>query len=76
MFEISLIKELVMSGDLKLTVTRNHHAERVNVQFKSADGKLTLQKTFQDNYVGRQEAEKFEKSLKSLSDLKKYLRIK
>lgn len=75
-FETSLIKELQIEEQLVLTVSRNVHSERVYVQFKSADGKITLQKTFQDNFFGRKDAEKFEKSINSLAELKTYLRMK
>ena len=75
-FETSLVKELEVDEGLNLRVTRSSYSERVYVEFKSTDGKLTLQKTFQDNFFGRKDAEKFEKSMKTLSDLKAYLKVK
>lgn len=46
------------------------------MEFKSADKKLTTQKSFQDTHEGKKEAAKFEKSMKNIKDLRKYFGLK
>lgn len=62
--------------NLNLKVTRNEAAERIFVEFSSKDGKLVVQKSFQDNFMGRTEAKTFEDAFQSLEDLKTYLNRK
>jgi hypothetical protein len=71
-----VIKEKQLSQDLKLKVSKNEASERIFVEFSSADGKIVLQRNYQDNIAGREEAKKFEKKFKSLSDLKKYFGVR
>jgi len=73
--ENKVIKEKVVK-DLTLSITRNETSGRIFVQFTSAYPKLTLQKSFQDNHQGNLEAEAFAKSIKSVSDLRKYFGLK
>lgn len=59
-------------GNLLLQVSENEHSERIFVDFSTVDGKLKLQKSFQNNFEGKKEAKEFQSRFKSLSDLKKY----
>jgi len=69
--EQKVLKNVTLN-DVILKVTQNEMAGRILVEFKSKDGKLTLQKSFQNTVLGRIDAEKFEKKIKSLKDLKIY----
>lgn len=66
-------KQKKIGQELNLKVTKNAASERIFVEFSSNDGKLVVQKSYQDNLLGRNEASKFEKKFKSLEDLKVYL---
>lgn len=59
-------------GNLLLQVSENEHSERIFVDFSTVDGKLKLQKSFQNNFEGKKEAKEFQGRFKSLGDLKKY----
>jgi hypothetical protein len=64
------IKKLDKESTLKMT--QNLMSGRIFVEFSSEDGKLVLQKSFQDTYDGNKEAQKFSKKIKSIDDLRKY----
>ncbi len=70
--ENQILKNLELSKGLLLKVTQNDMAGRILVEFKSEDGKLVLQKSFQNTVEGRMESAKFENKIKSLKDLKVY----
>ena len=73
--ENKVLKQKKLNKELNLKVTQNNMSGRIFVEFKSEDGKIILQRSFQDTHEGQVESEKFAKSLKSLSDLKKYFGI-
>lgn len=58
-----------------LKVSRNEASERIFVEFSSKDGKLVVQRSFQDTYHGRLEAAKFEERFKSFDDLKSHFKM-
>lgn len=74
--ENKVIRKKKLDKELTIRVLRNEAAERIFVEFSSKDGKLVLQKSFQDNHYGRKEVKVFEESLKSIDDLKEYFRCK
>ena len=59
-------------GKIVLQVSENEYSSRILVDFYTIDGKLKVQKTFQNNLEGQKEAKEFQKCFKNLSDLKKY----
>jgi len=74
-FQNKVIKSKKLGKDAILQVSVNEISKRIFVDFSSADGRLKVQKSFQDNYQGKQEAKIFEKRFKSLTEIKKYLRV-
>jgi hypothetical protein len=71
-----VIKKKSMNKELTLKVSKNEDNARIFVEFSSEDGKLVLQKSFQDTISGREDAEEFQKSIKTLKDLRKYFGLK
>ena len=71
-----VLKTEELDGGLKMKVTENNSSERIFVTFSSPDGKLVLQRNYQNNFKGRLQAETFENSFKTLDDLKKYFKVK
>jgi len=71
-----IIRKKKLDKELTLKVLKHEAAERIFVEFSSKDGKIILQKSFQDNFHGNKEAKAFENSLKSIDDLKEYFRRK
>lgn len=59
-----------------MRLSKNDANGRIFVEFASEDGKLVLQKSFQNNYFGNKEAEEFQDTIKSIGDLKAYFKIK
>ncbi len=74
--EIKTIRKQKLDKDLTVKVTKQNAAERIFVEFSSKDGKLVLQRSFQDTYAGRKSAEEFENTFKSIDDLKKHFKVK
>ena len=70
--EHKTLKNKKLGEDLNLSVVLNEMAGRILVEFKSEDGKITLQKSFQNTVEGRTDSEKFQKKIKSLKDLRDY----
>ena len=70
--ENKILKNSQISKGLTLKIIQNDMTDRILVEFKSEDGKLVLQKSFQNTVLGRMESEKFESKIKSLRDLKIY----
>lgn len=71
-FQNRVTKTKKLGKDAILQVSVNDISKRIFVDFTSSDGKIKLQKSFQDTYEGKIEAKKFENKFKSLKDLKKY----
>lgn len=74
-FENKVVKTKKLGKTVILQVSENEYSNRILVDFSTIDGKLKVQKTFQNNFEGKREAKEFEKKFKSLGDLKKYLRL-
>lgn len=70
--ETKVVRKKKVDKDLNLRVLKNDASERIFVEFASRDGKLILQKSFQDTYLGQNQAKEFELSINSLEDLRKY----
>lgn len=75
-FENKILKKKKLDKELTLKVTQNEMSGRIFVEFASETGKMVLQKSFQNTYEGKKEADSFQKSIKSISDLKKYFGLK
>jgi hypothetical protein len=71
-FQNRIVKTKKLGKDALLQVSVNDISKRIFVDFSSSDGKIKIQKTFQDNFEGKREAKEFEKRFKSLKDLRKY----
>lgn len=74
--DFKVIKTKKIDDETHLKVMRNEALMRIAVEFTSDTTKLKVQKSFQDNFLGRKEAEAFQKSIKSTKDLKAYFGIK
>ncbi len=74
--DIKVLKKKKLDKDLSLKVTKNDATERIFVEFSSKDGKLVIQRSFQDTYYGRLEADKFEESMKTIEDFQSYFASK
>jgi len=72
-FENKVIKKKKLDKELTLRVLQNEMSGRIFVEFASEDGKLIVQKSFQDNYEGNKEAAEFQKRFKTIKELRKYL---
>lgn len=75
-FEENIIKKKKLDKNTILKIVKNERNERIFVEFSTVDGKLIVQKSFQDNTEGNKEARKFSQKIKSNKDLKRYLGIK
>lgn len=75
MFENKVLKKKKLDNEASLKVTQNEMSGRIFVDFYSEDGRLKVQKSFQDTHQGRADAEKFQKKIKSIKDLRKYFGI-
>lgn len=73
--EVKVLEKKKLGKELALKVSLNEMSSRILVEFLSNDGKMVLQKSFQNTYEGKKESESFSKSIKSLTDLKKYFGI-
>ena len=74
-FQDKVVKVKKLGKNALLQVSKNDHSNRIFVDFSSVDGRIKVQKSFQDNFEGRKEAKEFEKRFKSLEEIKKYLGI-
>jgi hypothetical protein len=74
-YDSKVLKKKKIDKELNLKVTQNEMSGRIFVEFSSEDGKLVTQKSFQNTFEGKKEAEAFQKRFKSLNDLKKYFGI-
>jgi hypothetical protein len=75
-FQNKITKTKKLGKEAFLQVSINEISKRIFVDFSSVDGKIKVQKTFQNNFEGKKEAKEFEKKFKSINDLKKYFGIK
>jgi hypothetical protein len=73
MFDNKVLKKKKLDSEASLRVTQNEMSGRIFVDFFSEDGRLKVQKSFQDTFQGRADAEKFQKKIKSIKDLRKHL---
>lgn len=71
-FQNKVTKTKKLTGDIVLQTSVNEISRRIFVDFSSPDGKMKVQRSFQDNFEGKKEAKEFEKRFKTLNDLKKY----
>ncbi len=74
-YENKVVKTKKLGKSVILQVSENEHLNRILVDFSTIDGKLKVQKTFQNNFEGKKEAVKFQKQFKTLGDLKKYFGV-
>ena len=74
-FANKVVKTKKLGKNVVLQVSENEFSNRIMVDFFTTDGKLKVQKTFQNNFEGKKEAREFQKKFKNLADLKKYLRL-
>lgn len=74
--ENKVIKKKKIDKELTLRVMQNKAMGRIFVEFTSKDGKLVVQRGFQDNYDGNQLALAFQETFKSIKAFKEYLGIK
>lgn len=72
-FEIKVLKRKLIDKTLRLKVTQNEMSGRILVEFYTDDGRMVVQKSFQDTQSGLAEATEFQKKFKSVDDLKQYL---
>lgn len=73
--DTKVLRKKKLDKDLTLKVSKNDSSERIFVEFSSKDGKLVIQRSFQDTYYGRLEATKFEESFKTIEDFKAHLKM-
>lgn len=76
MLENKVLKKKALDKELTLTVTKVDSGNKIVVEFRHVSGKMVRQKSFQDNYEGRAEADVFAKSIKNTKELRKYFGIK
>lgn len=72
-FENKVVKTKKLGSNLLLQVSENERGERIFVDFSTVDGKLKVQKSFQNNFEGKKKAKEFQGQFKNINDLKKYL---
>ena len=75
--DFKIIKEKSIDKLMTLKISQNIATGRIFVEFVT-DGKprIVLQKSFQDNYMGKLEADKFAKSITSIDQLRKHFGIR
>jgi hypothetical protein len=71
-YENKIVKTKKLGKSMVLQVSENEHSNRILVDFFTIDGKLKVQKSFQNNFEGKKEAKEFQSRLKNMIDLKKY----
>ena len=72
LLENKVLRKKKVDKDLSLLVTKNDASERLFVEFSSKDRKLVLQRSFQNTYYGRQDADVFENSFQSFDQFREY----
>lgn len=71
-YENKVIKNKKLGKDALLQVSVNEITKKIFVDFSSIDGRIKVQKSFQNNFEGKKEAKEFEKRFKNLKDLRVY----
>lgn len=74
--ESKILRKKKIDKELSVKVIKNDASERLFVEFVSKDNKLIMQKSFQNTYHGRLEAETFEKSFQSIEEFRDYFQKK
>lgn len=76
--DIKVVKDEKVDAaqEVHLKITLDTRGERIFVQFSTQKPKLCVQKNFPDTFRGRDDANAFGKSIKSLADMKAYFKIK
>ena len=74
-FQNKVVKSKKLGKSMLLQVSFNEISKRIFVDFSSVDGKMKIQRSFQDSFEGKKQAKEFEKLFKSLKDLKKYFGV-
>ena len=74
--DFKTLKEKKIDKNTTLKVSQNLMSGRIFVEFVSQNPNIVLQKNFQDSYYGRQESEKFSKSIRSTEQLREYFGLK
>jgi hypothetical protein len=72
--ENKVIRKKKLDKELLLKVCQNDATERILVEFSTKDGRMILQKSFQNNFYGRQEADAFEKSITTIEEFRARLK--
>jgi hypothetical protein len=74
-YQNRVTKTKKLGKDALLQISINDINKRIFVDFSSIDGRLKIQKSFQDNFEGKKQAKQFESSFKNLKDIKRYFGI-
>ena len=75
--DFRLLKEKIIDKEITLKISQNIMSGRLFVEFSyKGVPTITCQKSFQDSFSGRIEAEDFSKSIKNLDQLKERFGIK
>lgn len=75
--ETKITKKKKLDKDqLMLKISENETSNRIFIEFSSTNRRLVVQKSFQNTYFGRIEADSFQDSIQTLNDLKSYFNIK
>lgn len=70
--EIKVLRQKKLDDKTSLKITQSGLNGRIFVEFATNDGKLVLQKSFQNTAEGLEESKQFSKTIKSIKDLRKY----
>jgi hypothetical protein len=71
-FENKILKKKRLDKESHLKISQNEMSGRIFVEFSSENGKLVLQKSFQNTYEGNKEAQAFSKTIKNIDQLRKH----
>ena len=74
--DFKLLKEKELDTNTYLRVTKNIMSERIFVEFICFEPKLTLQKSFQNDYIGKKQSEEFSKKIRNSKQMADYFGIK
>ena len=71
--DFKILKEKKLDKETILKITQNNMSGRIFVEFRTKNPNIVVQKNYQDTIDGRDQAEKFSKSINSKKDLISYL---
>jgi hypothetical protein len=71
-FENKILKKKKLDKETSLKISQNEMSGRIFVEFSSENGKLVVQKSFQNTYEGNKEAQAFSKTIKNMDGLRKH----